>query len=250
MKISPKTVNQIFTARAINKFTSVPAFKSQNTRNDIFVRTTQAPKQISEAQERKEALPKYLYHLTNSSSYEKIIQSGQIKLSKDIIDGVFMFDMKDFQTNWRNSKSVSGLGSLAQSLLEQALKIDKGLVLLKIPTESLDPMKIVIRPEDEVINFIKSDNFRNLSMVYAEKGGIFNNKWELPKNLTEGYSPTETKSYTDNGRAIEYIYQGNINLSDAAVEKVLELPQIEQRTLWGYGKKHFDDLFSTLEGKA
>lgn len=250
MKIAPITINQIFTTKAINKFASVPTFKSQNIENDVFVRTTQAPKQISEAQERKEALPKYLYHLTNSPSYEKIIKSGKMKLSKDIIDGVFMFDMNDFQTNWRNSKNASGQGSLAQSLLEQALKSEKGLVLLKIPTENLDPMKIVIRTEDEVTDFIKSDHFRNLAMVYAEKGGIFNNKWELPKDLVEGYSPVKTKSYTDNNRAVEYIYQGDINLDEIAVEKVLELPQIERRTLWGYGKKHFDDLFSTFEEKA
>ena len=178
------------------------------------------------------------------------MQTGKINLSKDVIDGVFMFDMTDFQTNWRNTKNVSKTGSLAQSLLEQALKNEKGLVLLKIPTSSLDPMKVVVRPEDEVTEFIRSEHFSNLYTTYAEQGGIFNNKWALPKDLVEGHSPVKSKDYTDNGRAVEYVYQGNIDIEEVPVEKVLELPEMSKKTLWGYGIKHYADLFETIEQNA
>lgn len=250
MKISPISVNSFFVPKVGFKQSSFVNFKAQQLESDVFVRTTNKPNSVSEADERKAALPEYLYHLTNRPCYEKIMQTGKINLSKDVIDGVFMFDMTDFQTNWRNTKNVSKTGSLAQSLLEQALKNEKGLVLLKIPTSSLDPMKVVVRPEDEVTEFIRSEHFSNLYTTYAEQGGIFNNKWALPKDLVEGHSPIKSKDYTDNGRAVEYVYQGNIDIEEVPVEKVLELPEMSKKTLWGYGIKHYADLFETIEQNA
>ncbi len=250
MKVNSINIPLIFATRTINRFVSSPAFKSQQPQTDVFIKSSEPSCEISEVEKRRSALPEYLYHLTNRDCYEKIKESGQIKLSKDIIDGVFMFDMQDFQTNWRNSKNVSNTGTMARSLLEQALKNKKGLVLLKIPTKDLDPMKIAIRPEDEVITFIQSEHFRNLCTAYAEKGGIFNNKWELPKDLVNGHSPVKAKEYIDNGRAIEYVYQGNIDIEDVGVENVLELPEIGRTTLWGYGIQHYNDLFETIKEYA
>lgn len=247
MKVSSIGINQIFAPKAINRIASTPIFRAKELSNDVFIRTTKTP-ELSEYQERKNSLPKYLYHFTNKSSYEKIIETGEIKLSKDVIDGIFMFDMKDFQTNWRNTPSKNS--TLAKDLFEQALKSENGLILLKIPTENLDPMKIAIRPEDEVTEFLRSDHFRNLAMVYAEKGGIFNNKWELPKDLVEGHSPVEAKSYTDNNRAVEYIFQGNIDLSEVPIEKVLEIPEINIKNLKKSSEEELSDLFSLIEENA
>lgn len=247
MKVSSIGINQIFAPKAISRIASVPIFRAKELPNDVFIRTTKTP-ELSEYQERKNSLPKYLYHFTNKSAYEKILKTGKIKLSKDVIDGIFMFDMKDFQTNWRNT--LSGNSTLAEDLFEQALKSENGLILLKIPTENLDPMKIAIRPEDEVTEFLNSDHFRNLAMVYAEKGGIFNNKWELPKDLVEGHSPVEAKSYTDNNRAVEYVFQGNIDLSEVPIEKVLEIPEINIKTLKNSSEEELSDLFSLIEENA
>ncbi len=247
MKVNPINIGSIFVPKMANRFVSNPVFKSQQLQTDVFIKSVESSCEISEAEKRQAALPEYLYHLTNRECYERIKESGQIKLSKDVIDGVFMFDMQDFQTNWRNTKNPSKTGSMARSLLEQALKNEEGLVLLKIPTKNLDPMKIAIRPEDEVTEFIQSDHFRNLYTAYAERGGIFNNKWELPKDLVEGYSPVKAKEYTDNCRAVEYVYQGNIDLENVGVQKVLEIPEISRKTLWGYGIQDFSELFEIIQ---
>lgn len=247
MKVSSISINQIFSPCAIKKFASVPSFKSRELSTDVFVKTVKAPEKVSEDDKVKTALPKYLYHLTNQESYQKIVDSGKMKISKDIIDGVFMFDIDDFKTNWKNSKVASDNENLAKSLLEQAIKSGKGLVLLKIPTENLESKKFAIRPQDDVIAFLNSNHFRNLAMAYAESGGIFNNKWLLPKDLVEGYSPTETKTFTDNGRAIEYVYQDDIDLENAGVEKILELPNVDIRTIKNSTEEDLSAIYSAIE---
>lgn len=242
MKISPISINTFFQPKIAYKNQAIPTFKSQ-LEQDVFVRTI-CP--VEEKKESKSSLPKYLYHLTNKTSYEKIVNTGKIKSSKDIIDGVFMIDMDDFQTNWRNMPNYNNTGTMAQSLLEQALKGEKGLVLLRIPTEALDETQLVLRPEDDVVNFINSEHFRNLVTAFAEKGGIYNNKSEMPKELVEGYSPMRAQEFSDENRAVEYIYKGNIDVEKVGVEKVLELPMIRRNTLWGYSKKEFEKLYEAI----
>lgn len=251
MKINSININQINFSKPVLKNTAFPAFKSQLS-TDVFVKETDKTGKVAEKSQSKQTLPKYLYHLTSENNYKKIMQSGQINMSKDIMDGVYLFDMDDFQKNWITSPNYNNTGTMAQALLEHTLKFEKGLVLLKIPTACLDEDKFAIRPEDEVVEFVNSQHFRNLATVYAEKGGILNNKWELPKYMVEGYSPSDAKKFAQEGRAIEYIYKGNIDISKAGVEKALEFPMLTRNIIWGFGKNDFAKLYdsfhkSTLE---
>lgn len=250
MRVNFNTFNYISNIKTFKRENvSVPVFKSQPT-NDIFVRTTEPIVKLSEVEERRASIPQYLYHLTNMNSYEKIMEEGQIKLSKDIIDGVFMFDMEDFQKNWRNTKNPSKRGTLAKSLVEQALKQEQGLVLLRIPTENLDPMKFAIRPEDEVTSYLKSMEFSFLTSMYENKGGILNNKDKLPKDLVNGFSPVKSKEYFEAGRPIEYIYQDNIDLSKISLEKILEIPDMDRKFVWAYSIKDYNNLFDSFKENA
>ena len=250
MKINAINIGQLFVPKVCSRNNSFPVFKSQELTSDVFVKTTTPIEKPSETEERRNAIPPYLYHLTNADCYEKIMETGQINLSKDMIDGVFMFDMDDFQKNWRNTPNSTNRGSLAQSLVEQALKKEKGLVMLRIPTEKLDPMKFAIRPEDDVTKYIKSTEFACLTTMFERKGGILNHKEMLPKDMVEGYSPVKAQEYFDESRPVEYIYQGNISLLDVPVENVFEIPDMDRKTVWGYGIKHFDELFNTLGENA
>ena len=136
MKINFTTINYNSPIKTLFR-TNVkyPAFKSQEI-GDVFIRSSEKPRQIEEPKQESSTLPKYLYHLTNSTNYERIKETGFLLPSEDLIDGVYLFDMEDFQVNWTNCSSNENLPSLAKSLLKQAIKYDNDLVLIKISTNN------------------------------------------------------------------------------------------------------------------
>ncbi len=225
------------------------AFKSQEI-GDVFIRSSEKPKNIEESKQKSSTLPKYLYHLTNSTNYKKIMETGFLLPSEDLIDGVYLFDMEDFQYNWKNTKNATDTHTLAEALIEQALKREKGLVLLRIPTEFLDKDNFVIRPEDDVNKFIRSDYFKDLMAEYRNKGGILKNKEALPDDMRNGFPVCEASKYKNQNRPIEYIYKGKINIKDSCIKKIFELKDINYKTIWGYGIKHYTDLFESINSAA
>lgn len=177
---------------------------------DVFTKSAEKAKNVKvDTEDLRAYIPEYLYHLTNNKAYETIKKEGVLKASKDMIDGVFMFDIQDFIKNWTKPCGKSNI-EISHDIFKQALKSGDGFVLLKIPTKNLDTKKIVIRSEDEVLDFVGSTHYRNLALVYAEKGGILRNKQELPKYMTKGYSPAKAAEYNSQGMPVEYIYKDNI----------------------------------------
>lgn len=246
MKISFNTINYTSPIKTFFK-TNVtsPVFKSQET-CDVFIRSCENTKKVEEKQTTESQIPKYLYHLTNSENYKKIVETGKLLPSEDLIDGVYMFDMEDFQTNWRNTKNATKTHTLAESLIEQALKREEGLVLLRIPTESIDTNNMVIRPEDDVNYFIRSEHFKDLMAEYKNKGGILKNKNALPTDIANGFSVDKASFYKEQNRPVEYIYKGSMNIEDLGIKKIFELPNINYKTIWGYGIKQYKELFDNL----
>ena len=221
-----------------------PIFKG-NSETDVFIKKsaeitqpkTQPPTQI----------PEYLYHLTNKSNFENIIRTGEIKPSEDIIDGVFMFDMKDFQKNWKTHSYDNTAPSIAISLLLQAIKSDDGLVLIKIPTKNLKVDKIKIRPQDDVCRYINSREYRNLCMVHAESGGAFKHKSDFPKNLTKGYKISCAQDFFNENRPIEYIYQGKIKVDPEIIENALKISNITYDTIKSANPEELEPIFYEFE---
>lgn len=246
MNISKIELNSPYFSKPFFVRNFSPSFR-QTEDLDVFVKQANLSSNISDKEAIKSALPEYLYHLTNKENYKKIIRTGVINPSKDIIDGVFFFDMDDFQNNWRKTPNMRKSQSLAAELTEQALKGEQGLVLIRISTKNLNPLDFVIRVQDEVLPFIASDHFRNLHQVYAEKGGVFNYKFELPQNLVQGYSPVDAKKYIEEGRPIEYVYKNSIDIASSGMQKVIEYPNMKRQTLWGYGIKQKDELFESFK---
>lgn len=56
----------------------------------------------------KPNLPRYLYHVTSRKNYEAMLKSGEIRTSHDAclsssLEGVFMFDLKNFAKRWTST---------------------------------------------------------------------------------------------------------------------------------------------------
>lgn len=221
-----RTSNVSFSSKA-----TIPLSRFVDCGKDVFIKSVQKPNEISESTKLQSQIPEFLYHLTNRKNFDKIAELGEIKPSKDIIDGVFMFDMDDFQKNWIGCKYSSTPQPISLSLLLQAIKYDDGLVLLKIPTEKLDTAKIRIRPQDEVCAYINSDKFRKLCMAYAESGGPFQHKYEFPKELVDGYDTSKIREFFDEARPIEYVYKEPVKLASATLESALEIPNVNYGSL-------------------
>ena len=96
--------------------------------------------------------PRFLYHLTTKENYANMLQTGEINPSSDKLCGqnIFMFDMINFFKRW--TKQFEG-GVYAKSIDKMLLcrmvgKKDSTIVLLRIPTKSMNIEKLSIRSQD------------------------------------------------------------------------------------------------------
>ena len=239
MKVNFNTFNFISSVKTFKRQnTNVTTFRSQLT-TDVFIKTTN----IEAKKEAKETLPQYLYHLTNKKCYNAIIRSGEIRPSKDTIDGVYMFDMKDFQDNWRTNPNYHKSRVLAEDLVAQAIKKETGLVLIQIPTEELNPDNFTIRPQDELNSYLRGEHFSSLKTKYKNFNEVLKHKDELPDYIKEGYPTAKANEFYEQGRAVEYIYKGAIDLTQNKAKLVFELPSASYKTFYGYSIKDYNNLF-------
>ena len=225
MKVNSNILHISFPKVLRNNKTNFLIF-GNNLQSDVFVRENIGCSEAENIDEHQIQVPEYLYHLTNRTNFEHIKETGKIKPSEDIIDGVFMFDMNDFNKNWKSHSYDNTTPSVAASLLLQAIKSDNELVLIKIPTKNLNIKKIRIRPQDDVCNFIKSPKYRNLCLVHAESGGAFKHKSDFPRDLVKGYDIFTARDFYNQGRPVEYIYQGSIKVEPEIKENVIKIPNL------------------------
>lgn len=166
MNVSFGIINNSLNAAPFLKKPAGPTFCGGLSK-DAFVKSAEkVVKSGIDIEKLKEVIPEYLYHLTNNKAYESIQKEGILKVSKDMIDGVFMFDLNDFMKNWTKPCGKSQI-NISTDIMKQAIKSGEGLVLLKIPTKKLNPKKFVIRLEDEVLDFVGSKHYNNLAMVFC-----------------------------------------------------------------------------------
>ncbi len=243
MKVNFNTFNFISPTKTFFKQnTCVPTTKFRAI-NDEFVRTCK----VDEKVESKPALPKYLYHLTNSKCYNAIMRSGEIRPSKDTIDGVYMFDMKDFQKNWRTNPNHHKSRVLAEDLIAQAIKKEEGLVLMRIPTEKLNPNNFVIRPQDELNAYLNGDEYKELKRKYKTFGEVLKHRQEFPDYIKNGYPLSDAIIFYDTARAVEYIHKGPVDIDKNKVKKIFELPDVSKDTFKDYDLADYNALFDSLD---
>lgn len=246
MKVNFNSFNFISSIKTVQKLkVSTPTFRS-NLTSDVFIRTTN----LDDKKESIPILPKYLYHLTNKKCYVAIMRSGEIRPSKDTIDGVYMFDMKDFQKNWRTNPNYHKSRVLAEDLVSQAMKKESGLVLMRIPTENLNPNNFVIRPQDELNSYLHSEHFTSLKVKYRAYDEVLKHKEEFPDYIKDGYSLDKSGEFYDEGRAVEYIYKGSIDLNKNNAKMIFEIPHVSYKTFSGYSIREYKDLFDTFKTES
>ena len=147
-------------------------------------------------------IPRYLYHLTDPMSAEKILKDGRI-LKSDFTLGfrekaVFLFDLKNFTKRWNRNKIWEG-NDLAKDLLIHCSNDSLNLTLLRIPTDKLKKEDLRIRNLNHLFKLMKKT-----------------------KHVKEGAPATESKRYKARKLAIEYLYPHEIDACNIDVLGTVE----------------------------
>lgn len=111
----------------------------------IIPAVTNLAKTVSaRSQNGQSAVPRFLYHITSKKNYESMLKDGFIRTSQDAADmtnlnGVFMFDLKNFTKRWCNTGFSMGddFLTLAKSLFLKGSSKTSNIVVLKVPTKKL-----------------------------------------------------------------------------------------------------------------
>lgn len=142
----------------------------------------------------KRNVPRYLYHLTTKKNYQQILKDGYIKGKHDVnirsnLSGIFMVDLRNFTKRWMTTGVDCGekLLTFAKALIMQASKDGSNIVVLKIPTKSLNLNKLKCRSQ------ISKNN----------------------THITNGDFATNQKHYTRRKEPVEYICETDIPISNA-----------------------------------
>lgn len=99
-------------------------------------------------------IPRFIYHLTTRSNYEKIISTGKLLAKNEELAGkaVFMFDMKNLSKCWRSQFFHDKKTELADALVNYVKKDDSGFALLRIPTSNLSSGKLRVRSQKRLFS--------------------------------------------------------------------------------------------------
>lgn len=180
-------------------------------------------------------IPRFLYHLTTKSNYEKMLKSGAINPAKEGLCGenIFMLDIKNFFSRW----TKFNLGGSHQKRLLKSIsgKNEEDVVLLKIPTKQLNREKLGIRSQDvlysnaeylggEQASFMGKYGCKSeeelLELLETDEKA-FNKFAEMFKrylHITRGISAGNQRLFTTRKDAIEYIYPEAIDIKN--VQKI------------------------------
>lgn len=145
-------------------------------------------------------VPRYFYHVTNKKNYENMLKDGFIKAGQDAyeesnLNGVFMFDLKNFTKRWCHmgfdigENSEEKFFTLAKALFMKISLKSSDIVVLRIPSKELPLDKLKCRIQ----------------------GGVKVSDIPLSHALN-GDSAFRQKHYTRKRQPVEYIFEGNIPL--------------------------------------
>lgn len=223
LSLAPKTANWL----KVSGKTSVLQTKSVgkvNAHDLKYVPLNHNTNQLSQ-NIGKHKIPRYLYHLTSRENYQKILESGYIKPGNDHFPfGVYMLELDSFSKYW---------GKSMRNDLVRKCGGSNELVMLKIPTSSIDTSKIRLRTQNDVegklgseieewFNFTRMPDERKnlltkLIKDYGEKEAIKRYLDYLPKkyeHLVKGIEGRFTNLYKQRKSDLEFIYDAEIPISN------------------------------------
>ncbi len=223
LSLAPKTANWLNVSGKTRVLQS-KALGKVNVQDLKYVplkhNTNQSPQTIA-----KHKVPRYLYHLTSRENYQKILESGYIKPGNDHFPfGVYMLELDSFSKYW---------GKSMRNDLVRKCGGSNELVMLKIPTSSIDTSKIRLRTQNDVegklgseieewFNFTRMPDERKnlltkLIKDYGEKEAIKRYLDYLPKkyeHLVKGIEGRFTNLYKQRKSDLEFIYDAEIPISN------------------------------------
>ena len=197
----------------------------------------------------KHKIPRFIYHLTNKKNYNSMLNDGMIKTSSDPLfgNGIFATELTNLFKRWREN-NVWGKRSLQEQLLNFTAKGEDELVMLKIPTSTLNHDKLAARSQNILFDWSSNDFNKIESLLtkallkhssqksgWDEKfGKLIRAYYKFPSHATKksahliiGIPAKDASLYKQRKQALEYIYKENIPMSQ--VEKIGEINVKELR---------------------
>lgn len=238
------------------KYTRIPEIKERQAIYNIPERTAlqgQAP---------TGEIPRYIYHLTNKQNYLSMLKTGHLKTTPDdyIGRGVFMIDLENFFKFW-GKNTAWGDGLLQSKLIRHCLKGEADLVMLKIPTKSLDYNKLSIRSQARAFSLLDGSNIdivtyvikdlRNSNLYETDVANAvlrsINRYLDKFSNQTQhiytGSPSWESKLFSQRKEAIEYIYKEPIDIN-----KATKIGEVNAEEIINQGQPIYQvrEIFKTL----
>ena len=212
----------------------------------------------------KHKVPRFIYHITSRSNYNKLLTDGTLRMSEDLFcgQGVFASELNNI---FKNSANAWKGKSLLEEIVKFTNKDNGSIVILKIPTSSLDMDKLYVRSHNIMGKFCYSDEVhnavaklyykcqslgqwknysKNLKKIYFKFLGKQANK-NISNHLCQLTPAKDSNILKQRKHALEYIYKDNIPMS--VVTKIGEVNTSKLRKTNAYDDtKPIKSLFSSL----
>ena len=159
--------------------------------------------------------PRYLYHLTNQENLAQILKDGKLKISNcDEIDGVFMFNIQNLFKRWRFDidEELKDF-HIGLALLAQALKNNKNVFVLRIPTKALKHENLKVRSQKTLLSDTKEAMNHRINGVNIEKSRHFTEKKEALEYIYTDEIPVTQANVIGNANIQENIFETFFNNS-------------------------------------
>lgn len=183
----------------------------------------------------KNGTPRYIYHMTTKSNYEKMLKEGFIKVYDTEVagDGICTTELSNLFKFWGENKDF-GFADLRHELINHIkTPIDSNIVMLRIPTSSLDTGKLILRSQNRtfratnpnehyILNEIVQQGVRNnpnkpCNGIASALDDYFTKIIEARKSphIYQGAPANQANMYNQRKEAVEYIYRDNIPIKNA-----------------------------------
>ena len=173
---------------------------------------------------------KYLYHITSQRNYEKILETGGLKIQQGTdtkgSPQLFLFNLENVLNAWTNG----GKRDYLAKILQMAKKNDDKLVMLRIKAKNLDSTKLKIRPLDKLFQIMKNNDVNN-PFLQGENSGL-------------------SYIYKQRKTPFEYMYSNNIPLENISKVGEAVLDTSPQVNIFNDGKAIMGTLIKNSPEKG
>lgn len=212
----------------------------------------------------KHKIPRFIYHITSGNNYNKILADRTLRMSEDLFCGKGIF-ASELDNIFKNSARAWEGKSLLNEIVQFTNKNNDNIVILKIPTSSIDMDKLYVRSHNILGKFCYSDEVHNaVAKLYYKCQSLgqwknyknnlkkiyfnFLNKQEyknISKHLCRLTPAKESNLLKQRKHALEYIYKDNIPISVLTKIGEVNISQLKKTKAYD-DTKPIKSIFSAL----